>query len=69
MLELYEGFLKNNSEKLKISGNPVPLSILNAKLLEVLNRGTDEPLEPFEEVSDEMLLNAFVRSWYEKNSN
>jgi len=69
LLELYEGFLKNNSEKLKISGNPVPLSILNAKLLEVLNRGTDEPLEPFEEVSDEMLLNAFVRSWYEKNSN
>ncbi len=69
LLELYNAFFKKNAQILSISGNPVPLSLLNEKLLGVLGRQTDEPLDPNETVSDEMLLNAFIRAWYEKNSN
>lgn len=69
LLTLYKSFFDRNKKRIAFSGNRVPLMILNKTLLEVIGRGTEEPLGTSEEVKDNVLLNGFLRAWHEKNSN
>lgn len=69
LLELYKTLLNKYKSKLAISGNRIPLMILNSKLLMQLGRETNKPLKPNENVSEKDLLEALYNSWREKNSN
>lgn len=69
LMELYRDFFSRYRNRIEFSGNRVPLTALNAHLLNVLGRDTAEPLRPDESVSDADLLTAYMRGWYEKNSN
>lgn len=69
LLELYRDFFSRYRNRIDFSGNRVPLTALNAHLLNVLGRDTAESLRPNENVSDVDLLTAYLRGWYAKNSN
>lgn len=52
----------------KLVGNAVPLTIINAKNLNVHGRGTDNPIISSAAIKDMQLRDAIYASWAEKNS-